>query len=258
MATWILDFHPDFPGSERLARHLGPARARVVDGLAALGGRWPSSCEGPLVGYGTMRTMTALRRHPTLGRAVFDDYAALRCSSYYRHVFDLLGRRFVFSPLGALPGLGLERLFGERVFVRPDSNLKLFAARVLPAAALAELAAEWAVHRGELVVAAQVVEIVEEFRCFCSHGRFRCGSSYPDEPYHAVPDEVRAFAEVAAARLEEGGLPLVTVDVGRLASGALVVVEAGGVNSWGVYGADLDAFVAMMEEEAVEREEASR
>ncbi|WP_433561128.1 hypothetical protein ACQP1O_26320 [Nocardia sp. CA-151230] len=40
---------------------------------------------------------------PQLGEAVFDDYAMLRCSFYYRHVYNLLGRTAFLVPFSGLP-----------------------------------------------------------------------------------------------------------------------------------------------------------
>ena len=45
---------------------------------------------------------------------------------------------------------------------------------------------------------------------------------------------------------------MVTVDVG-VARDRLRLIEMGGVNSWGLYGADPDAFIAAMEAEALAR-----
>ena len=121
---WILDLHPDFPGSELV-------RARVPDPIIldrtdVMLGRFPPRGE-LVVGYGTMHTMTRLGRAST---AVFDDYARLKCSSYYRWLYELLGRTSVLVPFNALPSLPLAKMFGERVFVRTDTNYKLFPAGV--------------------------------------------------------------------------------------------------------------------------------
>lgn len=251
---WLIDLHPDFPGSAAVAarlRELGRPEPVVVERRAAMIGDWPA-IEPPLVAYGTMLTMTRLRRHPRLGAAVFDDYAALRCSSYYAHVHDLLGRAFFFAPFGALPHLPLGRMLGERVFIRSDTNYKLFPASVLPVAEVGRWVETYAEHRTELAVVAEEVQFDAEYRCFCRDGAFFCGSSYPAEPYREVPPEVRAFAEIAARRLAPSGMNMVTVDVGLTGSGPRIV-EMGGVNSWGVYGSNIDDFLHAMESEALRR-----
>ena len=251
---WLIDFHPDFPGSAVVAARLrerGGPEPIVVDRRSVMLGRWPE-VDPPVVGYGTMHTMTRLRRHPRLGAAVFDDYAGLRCSSYYAHVHDLLGRAFFFAPFGALPGLPLERMLGERVFVRSDTNYKLFPAEVLRTADVGAWVDRYSEHRNELAVVSEVVRFDAEYRCFCRGGAFFCGSSYPAEPYREVPAEVRAFAETAARRLAATGASMVTVDVG-LSGDRARIVEVGGVNSWGIYGSNADDFIDAMEAEARER-----
>ena len=251
---WILDLHEDFPGSAVVAAKLEDAV--IVDATDAIFGDWPAldATVRPLVGYGTMRTMTRLRRDPRLGEAVFDDYGALRCSMYYRYVFDLLGRAAFLAPFSALPQLPLARMFSaDRVFVRSDTNYKLFPAGAHDIAWLSRLLETYREHRDELVVVSEVVNFTCEYRSFCRDGRFVCGSSYPYEPWEPVPGEVRGFAEMAAQRLVAQGMTMTTIDVGLDERGAMRLVEVGGVNSWGIYGSDVDAFIAAMEAEAVEQ-----
>jgi hypothetical protein len=250
---WIIDLDPDFPGSALVRERV--KSAIVVSRSEVIRGEWPSP-GGPVVGYGTMHTMTRMRRVPNLGNAVFDDYAKLRCSSYYRRIYDLLGRVAVLVPFRALPTLPLERMIGPRVFVRSDSNYKLFPARLLDVTEVAAWLATYREHADELVVVSEPMEIDAEYRCFCREGRFICGSSYPHPPYQAVPENVRRFAASAAQRMLTEGVSCVTVDV-AVHGDTLRVVELGGVNSWGVYGADLDAFIAMMEAEALLLSESS-
>ncbi|MEU0544979.1 ATP-grasp domain-containing protein [Nocardia sp. NPDC005978] len=252
---WIIDLHDEFPGSAAVAAALDDPL--IVSAHDALVGSWPEVDAGrAVVGYGTMPTMTRLRRDPRLGSAVFDDYAALRCSSYYRHLYDLLGRTAVLVPFAAVPTLPLERMFdADRVFLRSDTNFKLFPAGVHAVGDLGEWLRLHDRHRDELVVVSEVVTFEREYRCFCRDGRFVCGSSYPDEPYLRVPDPVRTFAEIAATRMLAHGLTMITVDVGVDPDGVFRLVELGGVNSWGVYGSDVTDFIRAMESEAITRAE---
>jgi hypothetical protein len=246
---WILDLHPDFPASAEVA-------ARLPDPIVVTRGSygqfaWPT-VDGPVVLYGTMRMVTQALRQPRLRDAVLDDYGVLRCSSYYRAVYDLLGRTALLVPLTALPHIPWSRLLGPRVFVRPDSNFKLFAARVVDAGSIVDLVADERVHADELVVVSELVNLGPEYRCVCRRGRVVVHSSYPDLPYRPAPPEVIAFAEQAAARLAAlVPSPMITVDVA--VGDRLRLVEVGGVNSWGLYGADPDAFIAAMEDEATLR-----
>lgn len=249
-APWVLDLHPEFPGSELVREHLvarglSPIIVARRDVLMGTLPKLPAVC----VGYGTMHTMTRLARAST---AVFDDYARLRCSSYYPRIYDLLGRTAILVPFNALPSLDLARMFGPRVFVRSDTNYKLFPASLLEVTAVASWLETYQEHRDELVVVAEPIPIAAEYRCFCRAGSFVCGSSYssaaPDGPYVPVPDDVQRFAEDAARRLD---MRMLTIDVAVSPDAALRVVEIGGVNSWGVYGSNLDDFIAMMEAEAL-------
>ncbi|WP_216917099.1 ATP-grasp domain-containing protein [Nocardia noduli] len=253
---WIIDVHEEFPGSAIVAAALDDAL--IVEPHDVMMGRWPVVEEGrAIVGYGTMLTMTRLRRVLRLGDAVFDDYPTLRCSSYYRHVYDLLGRTAVLVPFSAVPRLPLRRMFGgDRVFLRSDTNYKLFPAGVHAIAELERWLQLYDGYRDELVVVSEVVTFECEYRCFCRDGRFVCGSSYPLEPYLPVPDHVRVFAETAAARMLAQGSTMITVDVGVGDDGVLRLVELGGVNSWGVYGSNVADFIAAMEAEALARADA--
>ncbi len=219
------------------------------------------------LGYGTMHTMTRLARRPMpMGAAVFDDYAKLKCSSYYPHVYDLLGRTCFLVPFSALPTLPLQRMLdSDRVFVRSDTNYKLFPAVELALENVPGWVETYREHGEELAVVSEVVRFDREYRCFLRDGVFFCGSSYAKQPlpmteYEPVPDAVRRFAELAATRMLKLGVNMCTVDVGvtspasgSTATDVLRVVEIGGVNSWGIYGSNVEVFVREMEAEALER-----
>lgn len=243
---WILDLHPDFPSSQQLLEYLPDVV--VLNRDEVIKGSWPE-LSGAVVGYGTMFTMTRLRRHPKLGQAVFDDYTLLRCSSYHRWTYDLLGRTSLIAPISALPSLPLERIFGSRFFLRSDTNYKLFQATSHPTNQLPDWLFD---HSDELAVLSEVIDIVQEYRCFCSHGKFVCGSSYPEPPYQQVPDIVRQSAQEVASRMHRQGLNLCTVDLATCPDGRVRLIEIGGVNSWGLYGSDPEAFIAALEAEALE------
>lgn len=250
MVQWLLDIHPDFPSSRELSMLV--KHPQLLERDRVLRGEWPS-LEGPLVGYGTMFSMTRLRRHRELGRAVFDDYARLRCSSYYRWTYDLLDRNCFLVPLNAVASLPLERMLGsDRTFLRSDSNYKLFPAELHSAGDLPEFLARYSEYRDELAVLSEPMNIETEYRCFCRNGQFVCGSSYPDPPFLPPPPEVRRLSEEAARRLQ--GLPLVSIDLAACRDGRLRLVEVGGVNSWGLYGSDPEAFIAALEAQALEEQ----
>jgi len=253
---WLVDEHEDFPSAgELLSRLRHPVRLDP-----RVSADWPS-VNGPAVGYGTMRTMSRLARDRRLGHAVFDDYARLRCSAYYPAVWQFLGRTAVLVPFAGLASIDARRMFGDRVFVRSDTNLKVFAAAVVASTELPAFAAGHPLQHDQLAVLSEVIAIEREHRCFCRGGRFVCGSSYP-APYVPLPSEasasdaIVAFAEHVAASVATIGLDPVSIDVATTPEG-LRLVEVGGVNSWGAYASDLVAFVAMMESEAHARWDAN-
>ncbi|MEM9217236.1 MAG: ATP-grasp domain-containing protein [Cyanobacteria bacterium P01_F01_bin.150] len=251
---WLVDLHPDFPASELVVTYLKNHKKLapiVMDRRAVMLGDWPQT-KDLIVGYGTMYTINRLMRHSTLNIGVFDDYASLRCSKYYGYIYHLLRRDFLFAPFRSLPDLPLKKMFGEMVFVRTDTNYKLFPAETLRISDLSKWVDTYRDYKYELVVVAEVVKFDIEYRCFCRNGVFFCGSSYPTEPYLEVPQEIQRFAEGAAQLLIDTGMNMLTVDVG-IRHDQPCIVEIGGVNSWGIYGANVADFVKTMEEEAQER-----
>lgn len=249
--TWILETHPEFNAAESLVPFvksfvwLKPA-AKPWDRT------WPK-VEFPCVAFGTIRTIQALQRFAPLSAAVFDDWAALKCSNYLRYLYDLLGRKTVIVPLKALKQVNLAPLLGETLFVRPDTNDKRMPGVVLTQDQLQSYIANYAPEQGdELVVVSEVVNLGKEYRCFCRDGEVFAHSSYPDEPFEPAPEAVLNFAREVAKRLM-GVLPsnMLSVDVAQ-SSDQIRLVEIGGVNSWGLYGADRQNFVEKMEAEALE------
>lgn len=246
---WLIELDPDFPGPEQVLR------SQLVELIELEPGppwapSWPD-VPLPAVAYGTMRTMRRLQGHAPLAPAVFDHYPSLRWTSFLPQVYDLLGREVFIVPLSALAQIDLRRHFGDRFFVRPETNYKLFAAQVVPCDEAASFFDFHRDHGAELVVLSEVVALGDEYRCFCRQGEVFCHSSYPHEPYSPAPPDVVAFAAACARRLYESrSLRMISVDVARAPDGRLRLVEIGGVNSWGVYGCDLPAFVAAMEAEA--------
>jgi len=248
---WILALSPHFSDPARLRPFLANP---IVLTPAQLSGTAPMPVLAPgrpRVAFGTMHHMMALLRHPVLGDAVLDRHVALRCSQYYRHVYPHLGQAMVLAPVAALGHLPLQRMFGASVFVRPDGNNKPFEAEVLPTdpERVADCARRLQHHSDRLIVLSEVIDPGTEYRCFVRRGRVFAHSSYPRQPHVPAPPAVTAFAEAVAADLAGTGMTMLTVDV-SLSGERLRLVEVGGVNSWGLYGAREEDFVAGMEAEA--------
>ncbi|BBM84412.1 ATP-grasp domain-containing protein [Candidatus Uabimicrobium amorphum] len=246
--TWILDFDYDFTAPQEVSRHVEKFVVVPQDFLV----RWPE-VDHPCVAYGTMRKLMMMTRQPEICEAVFDDYLSLRCSYYYRYIYEFLGRKAFIIPFQALTCVSWSEVFSERVFIRPDQNTKPFDAQTVNVGEMDAFVERYR-HRSlyDLVVVSEVVELGDEYRCFCRNGRVFCHSSYPEPPYHPAPPRVLEFAEkVATLLLDKGFSSMLTIDVA--CGDRLRVVEIGGVNSWGIYGANIEDFIRNMEEEAIIR-----
>jgi hypothetical protein len=248
---WLLEYDDDFPGPIEILRS-GMVEIAELQPGKLWDPRWPQ-VKPPVVAYGTMRTLRRLQEYKPLAMAVFDNYPALRWSTFVPYVYDMLYRELFLVPLAALEHLDLQRHFGDQVFIRPETNYKLFAAKVIQTTEIAKFIDFHREHQQELIVISEVVELGQEYRCFCRKGRVFCHSSYPQEPYHPAPPQVVAFAEQCAHRLyQTRSLRMLTIDVACSADGTLRLVEIGGVNSWGIYGANRHDFIHAMEAEARE------
>lgn len=248
--TWILEINPEFTDPELLA-------GKVDNCVRIEGGNyhrreWPE-VNGPVAVLGTFRCLQQMLKIPGLADAAFDTYSLLKCSSYYPYLFEYLKRESFFIPLSALPYLDLSRIFGDSVFIRPDANTKPFEAEVVKIAQLEEYLSRHQKYLTDLVALSEVIPIEREFRCFCRNGIVFADSSYLEDNYQPAPSEVITFAETVAAKtLKTLGINMLTVDV-ALSNGELKLIEIGGVNSWGFYGANLQDYIAGMEAEAKER-----
>lgn len=248
--TWILELTPEFTDPELLTKHVQQCVTLEYSGINFR--NWPQ-VQGPAVAFGTFRCLTQMQRNPDLCNFIFDDYAQLTCTNYYRHLYRYLGRLAFIVPMSALPHMALEPVFGNSVFIRPDSNKKTFEAEVVALNAMEKYLRSHQQHHDELVILSEVLQIDREFRCFCRNGKVFAHSSYKEEMYAPAPLEVLAFAEeIAAHTLQTLGINMLTIDV-AVCGDALKLIEIGGVNSWGFYGCDIKRFVEVMEAEARER-----
>jgi hypothetical protein len=205
-------------------------------------------------------------RQPVVSGGIFDRFEQLRCSNYYHHVYWALGRTAIFVPFGALPEMlhneTVKRLFGDYVFIRPDAAIKEFTGKVIstdPRPQARGLPPEFARARGGLVVLADKTDIGDEYRVFCRHGKAVCSSSCDvnGRVSNSVPKGAIELAEKVSLALEEACGRFISVDIGiekqkPIGAPQVRLIEVNGVNSAGLYGCDVDAFVNAMEAEAEE------
>lgn len=247
--TWILDFDYDFTAPKQISEFLNhfivlPEKSLITD--------WPK-VQYPCVTYGTMRKVSQLLQQKSLCEAVFDDYISLRCSYYYRKVYKFLKRMAFIVPFSSLEYIDWYKIFSQQIFIRPDSNHKPFEAQIVSIDNIPDFIRKYQhSQHNELVVVSEVVRLGQEYRCFCRNGKVFCHSSYPD-PYHPAPKDVIVFAEKIAQILSETiSSNMLTIDIAK--NDCLRLVEIGGVNSWGIYGGNIQDFIYHMEQEAIERQ----
>jgi len=229
---------------------------------------WPR-VEGIPVGFGSCNFVLSMSRQPSLCNGIFDFHAQLRCSNYYQSVYDMILGSRIFMPHGALKYSvsSMEKIFGSKVFIRPDSAIKEFDGQVFETRTLAE--ADTNIHlcrsKGNLIVLGEVCHFDREYRVFCRNGKAFGHSSYMplDKEWEPAPEDAIAMAESAAQRLLESVGSMVVVDIGatyhsfkRISkteikeTGGMSLIEINGINSSGFYGCDLNAYIQAMEEEA--------
>lgn len=237
---------------------------------------WPRIEGGSIpLGFGSCNFILMMSRQPTLCEGVLDSHSDLRCSNYYHYVYDLIKGPRIFMPHGALKHAvpELKKIFGDKVFVRPDAAIKQFDGQVFDTDKLAEADTDIRLSRSKesMVVLGQVQSFDKEYRVFCRNGKAFGHSSYIplDKEWEPAPKEVVELAETVAKRLLDSVRSMVVVDIGetktemfdgdpRSGSFAKIgdgppefsLIEINGVNSSGFYGCDLNAFIEAMEAEA--------
>lgn len=205
-------------------------------------------------------SLTVARRartlFPKISRGIWLDEAPLRVSSFTGLIPEdmLLNRSGVLLPLGSLPGRTeqLRSLYGDRVFIRPDSPMKAFAGTVC---ATDDLAAEVsairqvnALHGDLLVFVDRAREIgLTEVRFWACDGEIVTAAPYAhdgEEPIVSGEDFGKAerLARRAAAIMEPVVNPVV-IDV-AFESGEARLVEMNAFSTSGIYmGADVRKIV---------------
>ncbi|GAA4992808.1 ATP-grasp domain-containing protein [Kitasatospora paranensis] len=149
---------------------------------------------------------------------------------------ELLGRRVEHTTLDE------ARRLTRPAFVKPPGD-KLFPARVVPDGSA--LPGPDVLDRDTPVLVSEPVVFAVEYRLFVLDGSVRAVSRYAVDGGLAVSAEVDPQVPAFAARvLAAGGLPsAVVVDVGRLDTGRLAVVEANPAWASGGYAGDPDGLL---------------
>lgn len=191
-----------------------------------------------------------------------------RCVEYYSHWREhILQRNYILLPIievfHRFQSLVREYGDGEKLFVRPDDNNKVFNGYVVGK----NNYDEWrkTLEQGELnpatlTVVAKPEKIIHEWRLIMRQGKFVTGSQYTHFGEHFIqPFVPLGMIEFAESLPQYDGLPPVYVlDVGIISipreQGSMNrVIEIGSINCAGLYDSDTEKIVQAVSEEA-ERE----
>jgi hypothetical protein len=221
--------------AEQTYRRLAPAGACVV-------------C------HGDIEFVTRVGREKLWTPGVFATLEHFYCSHYYcRFGAHLLNRDYVMLPFGELRRRK-EFLFdvmgqGGRIFVRPDSPLKLFTGQTAGSdtfEADLEFMGFYEFPPESLVVVSPPKEVAAEWRFLVAGSRVITGSLYKRDGKLAIePADDRAALVLAehVAATEYQPDPVWMLDVGRTAAGDYGLLEIGGFSFSDLYATDKDAVV---------------
>ena len=185
---------------------------------------------------------------------VFASVERFFCSHYFAHFGRfLLNRDYALLPFAELLRCSdfLFDTFGRegRIFVRPDSPLKLFTGLVASQATIerdVEFMGFYDFARESLVVVSSPKPILREWRLVIADGQIVTGSKYKEGDENVrrpgVEPDVVAFAQGVLA----GGYapdPVWVIDICQTADNEYHLLEIGGFSFAGLYACDKDAVV---------------
>jgi len=214
--TWVLE-RDAFPESHApLEDAVRRAGQRVVlwDDEWWSTQRWPRLDDTLVIFRGSLGNAEKVRSALPWWPGAYCDVEAFRCATWYPRAAEwLVHRAWQVLPANALVAdraAGLESLGRPgAVFIRPDSPLKPFAGRVLPASAITLAALDHGFYYDDPalpVVVAPVRAIAREWRYVVVDRRVVAGSAYASDGRSTLPDDPGAapwaFAADVARRLD--------------------------------------------------------
>jgi len=187
------------------------------------------------------------------------DPDVLKCSHYYSHWNPYLTQQvYGFYPLGTLKDKKewIYDVYGEedRIFIRPDSNDKLFVGQVVAKDRLEGfLNFIWVTEDmgTTLALVSRPEALLSEYRLIMHGGKVVTGSRYMDrgvlDTEAGFPDQVAQFAELVCKTWTPH--PIFVLDLATTENG-VKVVECGSINCAGYYAADLRKIVKAMADQS--------
>jgi hypothetical protein len=207
-----------------------------------------------VVCHGDIEFVTRVGREKLWTPGVFATLERFHCSHYYTHFGSwLLNGTYVMLPFGELRRKK-EFLFdvlgqGGRIFVRPDSPLKLFTGQTVGVdtfEADLEFLGFYEFPPESLVVVSPPQTVAAEWRFVVAGGRVVAGSLYKLDGKLETRPADDATARDLADEIAAGGFepdPVWILDVGRTAAGEYRLLEIGGFSFSDLYATDKDAVV---------------
>lgn len=202
-------------------------------------------------------------KHPHGG--IWCDWKILRCQHYYAKLGKFIAQKhYGFYPLAEIMRLrnNLYDCFGRggKIFIRPDTNDKIFTGEVVEKDNLdrwydsLDILDRWR-GDGALCVVSSPVRFDNEYRFVIADGKVVAGSQYMEGrclfPTHKYSDEARDYAEMAAAVWSPH--PVYVMDIGHNYDVGFSVIEIGSWNVAGFYKNDVHEVVKAVTV-AIERE----
>ncbi len=209
----------------------------------------------PTIFYGSARMTVAIARHGQWQPGVFFDDDAFSYTTYIEQLgAHMLNHDAICASIRQLAHAPPSQILRETTyFVRPNGDDKTFAGTLMTgleltqwAQKLVELAVEMDLEAP--VVIARPQEIQTEWRLFMCEDQVITASRYRTrgqlDEERGAPQDVVSFAQ-DAARLWCPARAHV-MDVARLATGELRIIEFNGINSSGFYDASISDIVATL------------
>jgi len=214
-----------------------------------------------VVAHGDIELVTRIYRERRWRPGAFATIERFFCSSYYCWFGEyLLNRDYIMLPFGELPRCQdfLFRSVGcdDRIFVRPDSPLKLFTGQVASSDTFdvdLEFMSFYEFSKESLVVVSAPRDITAEWRFVVVNRKVVAGCQYKrngkiDSNSHYDPTAFALAAKVASSDYQPD-LAWV-MDICQTADGEFHLLEIGGFSFADLYSCDKAAVVAAVSEAA--------
>jgi hypothetical protein len=223
-----------------------------------------------VIAHGDINLITRIHCERLWTPGAFATVDRFRCSDYYCHFGEfLLNQKYIMLPFGELPRQK-EFLFGTvgiegRIFVRPDSPLKIFTGQVISAdtfEADLEYLGFYEFPADSIVIASEPASIDLEWRFVVANGQVITGSQYKrDGNMEVKPDYEAAamnYATTIASREYQPDRVWV-MDICKTNDGSYYLLEVGGFSFCNLYACDKRAIVSEVSRAAaLEWEESGR